>query len=667
MNFPIPVNLTVAQNNVPVNITVSDNSESIGLDIETQIVASVASEYEGPYTVNPSESAQTLETGGMIMADNVSVGAIPGNYVGSQVPRKTSADLTTFGPSVTAPAGYYAAAATKSVAVGSVRVYDTAIPVTPSISVDNAGKITSSVSKVQSVSPSVNAGYVTTGYAGNMNVSGSAELQLNTQAAHTIMPTESEQTAVEPGKYTTGEVKVGAISSGYVGSGVTRNDSTDLSVSGATVTAPAGYYEESASASVPNATWKSASTVGVVPEISVDSSGLITANCSGWTSIHPLTASGYADSNTAANIQLSGVKTSQLSTQSAATISPTESEQTAVAVGKYTTGAVKVGAIPSNYVGSGVPTQAAQTITPTTADQTIASGTYLTGAQTIKGDANLLAENIKKDVTLFNIVGSYEGGLTEDTLLKALRNQTTSVEDDTLTSIRSYGLAYMTALESVSFPNLQTIYPYAFYNDYTIDFCDGWPFPKAKTIGNYAFRYCYGLKGDIVLPSTVTSIGQYSFANCDHMETFTATGAISTLGTYTFNGASGHVMALREIHMPNLGTGIALNLNFGSTTAANACQNLEVCDIGKAKSIAANTFANCYKLQTLIMRRTSVTTCANVSAFLNTPLRGRNSLTAKIYVPEALIDSYKAASVWTTINGYGYVEWLSIEGSPYEL
>lgn len=254
----------------------------------------------------------------------------------------------------------------------------------------------------------------------------------------------------------------------------------------------------------------------------------------------------------------------------------------------------------------------------------------------------------------------------EDTLVEALHNRVTSVSDDTLTIIQSYGLAGMTALTSVSFPNLQTINSYAFYNDYNLEM-DGWQFPKAKTIGNYAFRYCYKLTGNVILPTTVTSVGQYSFANCEAMETFVAPGAITTLGTYTFNGASGHVMALREIHMPNLGTGIALNLNFGNATAAAACQHLEVCDIGEAKSIAANTFANCYKLQTLIMRRTSVTTLANVSAFLNTPLRGRNSLTAKIYVPEALIDSYKAASVWTALNGYGFVEWLPIEGSEYEL
>lgn len=254
----------------------------------------------------------------------------------------------------------------------------------------------------------------------------------------------------------------------------------------------------------------------------------------------------------------------------------------------------------------------------------------------------------------------------EDTLVMALHNQVTSVTDDTLTSIRSYGLANMSALTSVSFPNLQTINTYAFYNDANL-VMDGWQFPKAKSIGNYAFRYCYGLTGEVTLPSTVTSIGQYSFASCKNITKFTAEGAITTFGTYTFVGASAdHKMTVTEIHLPNLGTSIALNLNFGSATAANACQYLELVDIGKAKSIAANTFANCYKLQTLIMRRTSVTTCANVSAFLNTPLRGRNSLTAEIYVPEALIDSYKAASVWTTIDGYGYVTWKALEGSIYE-
>lgn len=53
--------------------------------------------------------------------------------------------------------------------------------------------------------------------------------------------------------------------------------------------------------------------------------------------------------------------------------------------------------------------QAAQTITPGTADKTIASGRYLTGTQTIKGDANLVAGNIKSGVSIFGVAGSYEG------------------------------------------------------------------------------------------------------------------------------------------------------------------------------------------------------------------------------------------------------------------
>lgn len=55
-----------------------------------------------------------------------------------------------------------------------------------------------------------------------------------------------------------------------------------------------------------------------------------------------------------------------------------------------------------------IQSQAAQTITPGTKDETIASGKYLSGTQTIKGDSNLKAENIKKGVSIFGVSGSFE-------------------------------------------------------------------------------------------------------------------------------------------------------------------------------------------------------------------------------------------------------------------
>ena len=56
--------------------------------------------------------------------------------------------------------------------------------------------------------------------------------------------------------------------------------------------------------------------------------------------------------------------------------------------------------------------KAATTITPGTADQTIAAGQYLSGTQTIEGDANLIADNIKKGVSIFGVTGMLESGGT---------------------------------------------------------------------------------------------------------------------------------------------------------------------------------------------------------------------------------------------------------------
>ena len=49
-------------------------------------------------------------------------------------------------------------------------------------------------------------------------------------------------------------VSVGAISSTYVGTGITRRSSSDLTASGATVSVPSGYYQNSASKAVASGT-----------------------------------------------------------------------------------------------------------------------------------------------------------------------------------------------------------------------------------------------------------------------------------------------------------------------------------------------------------------------------------------------------------------------------
>lgn len=56
-----------------------------------------------------------------------------------------------------------------------------------------------------------------------------------------------------------------------------------------------------------------------------------------------------------------------------------------------------------------LPAQETQTIVPGTTDTIIAAGKYLVGNQTIKGDANLVPENIAKDVVIFGITGTLQG------------------------------------------------------------------------------------------------------------------------------------------------------------------------------------------------------------------------------------------------------------------
>ena len=93
------------------------------------------------------------------------------------------------------------------------------------------------------------------------------------------------------------------------------------------------------------------------------------------------------------------------------TVSPSESAQTIKADNGYDgLSQVTVNAVSRTYVGSGVTKKSTATYTPSTSNQTIAASQYLSGAQTIKGDANLVAGNIKSGVSIFGVTGTYAGG-----------------------------------------------------------------------------------------------------------------------------------------------------------------------------------------------------------------------------------------------------------------
>lgn len=130
---------------------------------------------------------------------------------------------------------------------------------------------------------------------------------------------------------------------------------------------------------------------------------------------------------------------------------------------------------------------------------------------------------------------------------------------------------------------------------------------EVDIVGAYA---CYGLtKLESVNLPNCTSIGNDAFYNC---------------------------VTLESVESPNV-TSIA-------SSAFRLCVVLPSIDLPLLTSIGSNAFRDCRKLQSLILRSKTVCTLGT-NVFTSTPIA---SGTGYIYVPDNLVEQYKAAANWST-------------------
>lgn len=205
----------------------------------------------------------------------------------------------------------------------------------------------------------------------------SVEIPLSGETGNAKFYDISDATISSNAQSLDGVISYGADGTKYTGSIETKS-SSDITVSGRTVTIPAGYYETQNSKAVQQAVLTLPSTL----------------------------ASAEASVSSAANNRVQLMAEQVL-------ISATLSSAGYVSTAPSSNAVVRLTA--------NITTKPAATITPTTSDQTIASGTYLTGTQTIKGDANLTASNIVSGVSIFGVAGTAQvPSISQDSTTKVL-------------------------------------------------------------------------------------------------------------------------------------------------------------------------------------------------------------------------------------------------------
>ena len=170
----------------------------------------------------------------------------------------------------------------------------------------------------------------------------------------------------------------------------------------------------------------------------------------------------------------------------------------------------------------------------------------------------------------------------------------------------------------------------------------------------------YGTKLKQFIAPNVTSMGGQAFqgSSLEELKSY----KVTSLGSSAFQNTK-----LTTFSMPVL-------TSTASTNTWNGVNTLTVADVGLLTGIASSAFAGCTSLDTLILRKSDAITSLGATSSLNNTKFKSGGTGGTIYIPKALYDhlgdgtslDYKAASNWSTYQGYGTITWAQIEGSYYE-
>lgn len=189
----------------------------------------------------------------------------------------------------------------------------------------------------------------------------------------------------------------------------------------------------------------------------------------------------------------------------------------------------------------------------------------------------------------------------------------TEYHNNRVTQIGAYGFAENRNLESVDLPNV-------------------------TKFGSYAFYSCTALK-EVTFPSANGNhlSGNRIFLGCTGLikVDFPALTALSSNQGYWFSGCT----ELRDVNVPLLKS--------VSLRTFQGCTSLEKLILPSASHFSGYVFEKCSALNTLVLKSNTMAALDNINSFVGTPIANG---TGYIYVPQALIEEYKAATNWIVFS-----------------
>lgn len=414
------------------------------------------------------------------------------------------------------------------------------------------------------------------------------------------------------------------------------------------VTATTDQHGGIVEASTKSAEYQQQAVEQATPTISVDNAGKITASAT-----------------QAAGFVVAGTKSAaySLPTQAAKTVTPTESAQTVVTAGKWTTGAVQVGAIPSDYIKpSGMLSIASNGtydvaryasasvtvsgITPTGALSIGANGVY---DVTSYASANVSVPGVETEALTVTENGVYTasaghaytpvtvnvaggGGISVDDLATV---GVTGNINLTVSSIRKLAFYSNNGLTGVNAPNVSRVNASAFDTCTELSHIS---FPSASVIDTAAFRNCYKLT-NASFPEA-TGIYDRAFTGCTNLETISAPIA-GRIDDSAFTGC----IKLAAVNFP-AATSI-------SNSAFMNCQKLSIASFPLAEKFGGQVFRGCLQLVELHLGSVPSVPTIGQNAFSSTPIGGYSASAGRygsVFVPASLYDSFLTAANWSSIS-----------------